>query len=351
MAFPGVLKLLEKTQVRVLGPALRWMGRRLIASGNRMAGDTIGHYHLQTNPNNLAVKNVHPKISESAFVGRNSVVSGNVEIAPKSVVFFNNTFKAVGEGSRVFVDTEAYIMDHVKVTADGGKQVYIGPKALISPHAVLRNCHVGKGGFVGARATVESGASISESAVLAAGAVLKSGDVIPPRQVWAGIPATYLREVTEEEVEYLKDLEENYSKTRDIYKIETEKSGATYNMDPEVIPEGESVDYTPVVSDEWFQETMESINYSVAIHETQARSLRADKFKDLDDLNFKQQDILYDGNQPVSPPYLGEFQRTNQVENELKRNLEYDPERMRMRKEELEAKRQQVDDTEFKRKF
>jgi carbonic anhydrase/acetyltransferase-like protein (isoleucine patch superfamily) len=353
MPFPGVFRLIETFQFQLLGPGLRRVGKALIAAGNQLGGDTISHHHLQPNPSNLSIDGLTPKICESAFVGRNTVVAGNVDIAPHAFILYNNIFKAVGPGSRIHLEEGVYVMDHAHIKADGGNVVHIGHKSIISSHAILHNCEIGKGGFVGPAATVKPGARISDYAGLAAGSVLQSGDVIPTRQYWAGNPAQYLREITEEEVEYFKDIQENYDKLRDIYMVETEKPGAIYSIDPEVFPQTYD-DENTVEADEYFemlQPVMKDLHFSMARGEARQRAIREEKFEDNDTVEFKQKDILYDGTQSTGPAYLNEFRRTNQVENEIKKNLEYDPERTRMRKEDFEQKRQQPSDFEFKRKF
>ena len=48
-------------------------------------------------------------------------------------------------------------------------------------------------------ATVSPGATVESFAVVAAGAVIPEGVTVPSGQVWAGSPAHYLRDLTQEE--------------------------------------------------------------------------------------------------------------------------------------------------------
>ena len=49
--------------------------------------------------------------------------------------------------------------------------------------------------FVGLSATIMNGAMVEGDAMLAAGAMLTQGKRIPARQLWAGSPARYVREL------------------------------------------------------------------------------------------------------------------------------------------------------------
>jgi carbonic anhydrase/acetyltransferase-like protein (isoleucine patch superfamily) len=53
-------------------------------------------------------------------------------------------------------------------------------------------------------------AIIEQYAMLAAGAVLTPGKVIKSKQIWAGNPAKYLRDMTQTELDYIKISAENY---------------------------------------------------------------------------------------------------------------------------------------------
>lgn len=53
--------------------------------------------------------------------------------------------------------------------------------------------------------TVSQGSRVESHAVVAAGAVVGENTVILANQVWAGNPATYLRDLSPEEREALKE--------------------------------------------------------------------------------------------------------------------------------------------------
>lgn len=355
MPFPGVHKVYELVQVRLLGATLRRLGQAMVRTGDRIGADTISRRNLQPNPANLNVNNQKPNIAETSFVGKNTVVSGHVDIGSQAFILYNNVLKAVGPYSRIELEPNVYLMDHVTIRADDGKSVKVGHKSIINSHATLHNCTIGKGAFVGPRAMVGPGAFINDYGGLAAGSVLEAGQVVPTRQFWAGTPAKYLREITEEEVEYFKDFQENNDKLRDIYDTETSMPGPIYSeIDHEFLGMGDTTDNAGYDGDfllDRIEPVFQQLNYSIKEGESQHRTIRSLRINSYQNAEEQERDILYDGNQEKGPAYLNEFKRTHRTENELKKSLEYDPERIRMRKEEFEAPRQQLDDSQFKRKF
>lgn len=65
---------------------------------------------------------------------------------------------------------------------------------------MLTSCSVGDNTFVGEGSVVEAGAEIGANCVIAAGTVVTRNLVIPAGQFWAGNPAKYIRDATEQEL-------------------------------------------------------------------------------------------------------------------------------------------------------
>lgn len=72
-------------------------------------------------------------------------------------------------------------------------QVTIGHGALIT------SCIIGNRTLVGQGAVIMEGCEVGNDCIIAAGAVVLPGTLIPSKQLWAGNPAKYVRDVTDEE--------------------------------------------------------------------------------------------------------------------------------------------------------
>ena len=69
----------------------------------------------------------------------------------------------------------------------------------VGPNATLDACNLESFSYIGMGASVGKGATIESFAVVASGAQIPEGAVVPSGQIWAGSPARYLRDLTQEE--------------------------------------------------------------------------------------------------------------------------------------------------------
>lgn len=59
-------------------------------------------------------------------------------------------------------------------------------------------------------ATLMDNVVVETGGMVAAGALLTPGKRVKSGQLWAGVPAKYFRDMTPEEMAYIKESEENY---------------------------------------------------------------------------------------------------------------------------------------------
>lgn len=76
---------------------------------------------------------------------------------------------------------------------------YVGRNCLVISKALLEGgCHVEDGCHVGGGVIINDHVRVAESSFIGSGAVVVK-DIVEPGGVWAGVPARYLRERTEED--------------------------------------------------------------------------------------------------------------------------------------------------------
>jgi len=120
---------------------------------------------------------------------------------------------------------------------------------FVGPNAHLDSCTLDDFSYIGMGATIQKGVVVEPYAVVAAGAVIPEGTVVLSGQVWAGSPAQYLRDVTQEEKHQISEYIIEMQQLSQIYCEETEKGfreliddiedkilwNATANIDQEAI--------------------------------------------------------------------------------------------------------------------
>jgi gamma-carbonic anhydrase len=141
-----------------------------------------------------------PQIDDSAFIAPGCRIIGDVTIGPHSSIWYNCVIRA--EVNRIVIGARSNIQDGSIVHCDGpmpghpdGFPTIIGDDVLVGHNVMLHGCVLEDRAFVGLSATVMNGAVIEGDAMLAAGAMLTQGKRVEARQLWAGSPARFVREL------------------------------------------------------------------------------------------------------------------------------------------------------------
>ena len=74
-------------------------------------------------------------------------------------------------------------------------KVYIGYNVSIGSHCTLYSCHIEDDVFIGDGCVILEGARIEKGAMLAPGTVVPPGRLIPSKQLWAGNPCEYVKDL------------------------------------------------------------------------------------------------------------------------------------------------------------
>ena len=146
-----------------------------------------------------------PRVDPSAFVAPGARLIGDVGVGAEASIWYNCVLR--GDVNRIRIGARTNIQDgsviHVdspKPGHEAGHPTLIGAEVLIGHLAMVHGCILHDRAFVGLGAIVMDGCEIGSDAMLAAGAMLTPGKRIPSRQLWAGRPAKYVRDLTEEEL-------------------------------------------------------------------------------------------------------------------------------------------------------
>jgi carbonic anhydrase/acetyltransferase-like protein (isoleucine patch superfamily) len=156
-------------------------------------------------PHLLSFGGKSPWIDPSAFVAPGAQLIGDIEIGAEASIWYNCVLR--GDVNRIRIGARTNIQDgsviHVdspKPGAEEGHPTLIGEDVLIGHLAMVHGCVLHDRAFVGLGSIVMDACVIESDAMLAAGAMLTPGKRIPSRQLWAGRPAKYVRDLSPEEL-------------------------------------------------------------------------------------------------------------------------------------------------------
>lgn len=153
-------------------------------------------------------KNHTPKISDSAFIAPNATKIGDVEIGENSSVFFGSVVR--GDIAPVRIGNNTNVQDLSVLHQTPGLPLTLEDNVTIGHKVTLHSCTVKQGALVGMDSIVLDEAVIGENAFVGAGSLVTGGTVIPPNTLAFGRPAKVVRELTSEDLEEMKRINETY---------------------------------------------------------------------------------------------------------------------------------------------
>ena len=151
-------------------------------------------------------RGISPKIAPDAFIAETAVIIGDVEIGAGASIWYGCVVR--GDVNRIRIGRNTNIQDGTVIHCNhdregdyretgGGEPTLIGDNVVVGHLALIHACTVGDGAFIGMRALLLDRSVVEPGAMIAAGATLTPGKVVPSGELWAGMPARRVRELSE----------------------------------------------------------------------------------------------------------------------------------------------------------
>ena len=163
-----------------------------------------------------AYQGIVPKIPDSCYVDLSAQIIGDVVLGDKASVWMNAVLR--GDVNSIRVGNCSNVQDCAVL--HGQRNLYpviVGDWVTIGHNATVHGCIVGDMCVIGMGATVLNNAHIGEGCIIAAGSVVPEHTVVPPRTLWAGVPAKLRRELTDKDRGLIQEYAKNYLDYVEIY--------------------------------------------------------------------------------------------------------------------------------------
>jgi carbonic anhydrase/acetyltransferase-like protein (isoleucine patch superfamily) len=95
--------------------------------------------------------------------------------------------------------------------------VIVGDWVTIGHNATVHGCVVEDECLIGIGSRVLNNCRIGTGSIIAAGAVVPEHTVVPPRTLWAGVPAKLRRELSDKDHALILEYAKNYLDYTEIY--------------------------------------------------------------------------------------------------------------------------------------
>ncbi len=157
-----------------------------------------------------------PEIHKGVFIASGAIVIGDVVIGENSSIWFNTVIR--GDENYIRIGSRTNVQDNCVLHITHKTQpLFVGDDTTIGHSAVVHGCRIKNMCLIGIGAIVLDGSVVGEQSIVAAGSVVKEGMIVPPRTLVAGIPAVVKRDLTQEDIDYIMSLANNYVEVAKSY--------------------------------------------------------------------------------------------------------------------------------------
>jgi carbonic anhydrase/acetyltransferase-like protein (isoleucine patch superfamily) len=144
------------------------------------------------------------------------VIIGRVELKKNSNIWFNATLR--GDLEPIIIGEGSNIQDGSVIHTDPGCPTIVGKGVTVGHMVMLHGCEISDDCIIGIGSTILNKAKIGKNCIIGANSLVTENKVIPDRSLVLGSPGKVVRQVTDEEIEHIKENARDYVENIKKYK-------------------------------------------------------------------------------------------------------------------------------------
>ena len=149
-----------------------------------------------------------PRIDESTYISESVDIIGDVTIEENANIWFGTRLR--GDMNKIVVGKNTNIQENTVVHVDKNCPCLIGKDVTIGHGAIIHGCEICDNVLVGMGSIILNNAKIGKNTIIGAGSLITQGKVFPEGVLILGNPAKVVRELSEAEIESIKNSANNY---------------------------------------------------------------------------------------------------------------------------------------------
>lgn len=159
-----------------------------------------------------------PTIAEDVFLAPTAYVVGRVTLGAGCNIWYGATVR--GDTSWVTLGEAVNVQENCTVhTQEGDIPAIIGNRVTLGHSAIVHAATIEDDVLIGVNASVLSRAKVGRFSIIAAHSLVPEGKEIPPYSLVMGSPGKVIRQVTEAEIERIKQTAEHYRHRGQEYRL------------------------------------------------------------------------------------------------------------------------------------
>jgi len=159
-----------------------------------------------------------PELGKNCYLAETAVLIGDLILGDDCSVWFGAVIRA--DVNSIRIGNKVNIQDNATIHCTFEKfPTTIGNNVSIGHNAIVHGCKIHDNGLIGMQAVVMDGCVVESNAIIAAGAVVTQHTHVKSGELWAGVPAKKIKDVSLELIEgEINRIANNYLKYSSWYK-------------------------------------------------------------------------------------------------------------------------------------
>ena len=159
-----------------------------------------------------------PKIGENTFLAETATVIGDVTMGRDCSIWYNAVIR--GDVHFIKMGDKVNVQDNAMLHCTFEKfPLTIGNNVSIGHNAIVHGCTINDNVLIGMGAIVMDDCLVESNSIVGAGSVVTQGTHIKSGEVWGGIPARKIKDISSELLEgEVNRIANNYVKYSGWYK-------------------------------------------------------------------------------------------------------------------------------------
>lgn len=162
-------------------------------------------------------ENKTPTLDKDSWVASNAVLIGKVILKKDANVWFNVVLR--GDIEPIIIGEGSNVQDGSVFHTDPGCSLTLGKGVTVGHMVMLHGCEIGDDTLIGIGSTILNKTKIGKNCIIGANTLIAENKTIPDRSLVIGSPGKVIRQVTDKEVEEIKENAKHYVENYKKYKI------------------------------------------------------------------------------------------------------------------------------------
>ncbi|MFC5271411.1 gamma carbonic anhydrase family protein [Adhaeribacter terreus] len=157
----------------------------------------------------LPIKGVSPELGKDCYVAENATIVGDVVLGNECTVWFNAVIR--GDVNAIRIGNKTNIQDGAVIHCTYQKAATtVGSNVSIGHNAIVHGCTVEDNVLIGMGSIVMDNVVVQKNCIVAAGSVVLENTVCESGFIYAGVPAKKVKALSNEQIENLDKVANNY---------------------------------------------------------------------------------------------------------------------------------------------